>query len=140
MQANRNGFFYALNRETGEFITASAYVEQLNWATSMEADGRPVIDVSMTPSEEPIARICPGVAGGMNGSVSGALNPELGLAFIPVIESCNQMQKGISVHFEGQLFTGGTFIPVDGLDGSAYGHISAIDYQTLQGRFITAMF
>jgi len=135
VQANRNGFFYALNRETGEFITASAYVEQLNWATSMEADGRPVVDVSMTPSEEPIARICPGAGGGMNGSVSGALNPDLGLAYIPVIESCNQMQKGISVYVEGQQFTGGTFIPVDALDGSAYGHISAIDYQTGEVRW-----
>jgi len=130
VQANRNGFFYAINRETGEFIRATAYVEQLNWASSMEPDGRPVVDVSTYPSEEPVVRVCPGIAGGMNGSVSGALNPQLGLAFVPVIESCQQMQKGISVHVEGQLFTGGTFIPVDVADGSSYGHISAIDYQT----------
>lgn len=135
VQANRNGFFYSLNRETGAFIQATAYLEQLNWATSMEPDGRPVVDPSMTPSEEPIARICPGAGGGMNGSVSGALNPELGLAFIPAIESCNQMEKGISVHVEGNLFTGGTFIPVDALDGSAYGHISAIDYSTGEVRW-----
>ena len=71
----------------------------------------------------------------MNGSVSGALNPDLGLAFIPVIESCNQMEKGISIHVEGNQFTGGTFIPVDALDGSAYGHISAIDYQSGEVRW-----
>lgn len=130
VQANRNGFFYAINRETGEFLRATAYVEQLNWATSMESNGRPVVNVSTYPSEEPVVRVCPGIAGGMNGSVSGALNPELGLAYIPVIESCQQMQKGISVYVEGQLFTGGTFIPVDAADGSAYGHISAIDFQT----------
>ena len=135
VQANRNGFFYVLNRETGEFLRATAYVEQLTWATSMEPNGRPVIDPSMTPSEEPIVRICPGAVGGMNGSVSGALNPDLGLAFIPVVESCNQMQKGISVRIEGQTFTGGTFIPVDALDGSAYGHISAIDFQTGEIRW-----
>lgn len=130
VQANRNGFFYALNRENGEFIRATAYLEQLNWAESMEPNGRPVVNPSMVPSEEPIARICPGVAGGMNGSVSGALNPDLGLAFIPAIESCNQMEKGVSVHVEGNTFTGGFPVPVDALDGSAYGHISAIDYQT----------
>ncbi|MSR12768.1 MAG: PQQ-dependent dehydrogenase, methanol/ethanol family [Gammaproteobacteria bacterium] len=128
VQANRNGFFYAINRETGAFLHANAYVEQLNWATSMEQDGRPVVDVSTYPSEEPIVRVCPGIAGGMNGSVSGALNPDLGLAFVPVIESCQMLQKGISVHVEGQLFVGGTFIPVDVADSSAYGHISAIDY------------
>ncbi|MDA1369630.1 MAG: PQQ-dependent dehydrogenase, methanol/ethanol family [Proteobacteria bacterium] len=135
VQANRNGFFYALNRETGEFLQATAYVEQLNWASSMEPDGRPVVNPTMVPSEEPIVRICPGAGGGMNGSVSGALNPDLGLAFIPVIESCNQMEKGISIHVEGNQFTGGTFIPVDALDGSAYGHISAIDYQSGEVRW-----
>jgi alcohol dehydrogenase (cytochrome c) len=71
----------------------------------------------------------------MNGSVSGALNAELGLAYIPVIESCQQMQKGISVHVEGQQFTGGTFIPVDVADSTAYGHISAIDFQTGEIRW-----
>lgn len=130
VQANRNGFFYIINRETGQFLRATAYVEQLNWATSMEPNGRPVVDVSAFPSEEPTMRICPGIAGGMNGSVSGALNPELGLAYVPVIESCQMMQKGISMPIEGQLYLGGTFIPVDATDSSAYGHISAIDYGT----------
>ena len=87
------------------------------------------------PNEEPTFRICPGVFGGMNGSVSGSLNPELGLAFIPVIESCQLMQKGISMHVEGQLFFGGLPIPVDlepNEEGEwpAYGHISAVDYST----------
>ena len=130
VQANRNGFYYALNRETGEFLRATSYVEQLNWATSMEPNGRPVVNPEMVPSEEPMVRICPGAGGGMNGSVTGALNPNLGLTFIPVIESCNQMEKGLSVFVEGNQYTGGTFIPVDAQDGSAYGHISAIDYQT----------
>ena len=130
VQANRNGFYYALNRETGEFLRATSYVEQLNWATSMEPNGRPVINPEMVPSEEPIVRICPGAGGGMNGSVTGAMNPNLGLTFIPVIESCHQMEKAISVYVEGNQFTGGTFIPVDAQDGTAYGHISAIDYQT----------
>jgi alcohol dehydrogenase (cytochrome c) len=130
VQANRNGFFYIINRETGQFLQATAYVEQLNWATSMEPNGRPVVDVTTFPSEEPTVRICPGIAGGMNGSVSGALNPDLGLAYVPVIESCQMMQKGISIPVEGQLFLGGTFIPVDATDGSSYGHISAIDYNS----------
>ena len=135
VQANRNGFFYSIDRTNGEFLRATVYVEELNWATSMEADGRPVVDVSTYPSEEPTMRICPGVVGGMNGSVSGALSPELGLAYIPVIESCQMMQKGISVHVEGQQFTGGTFIPVDVVDDLAHGHISAIDYQTGEIRW-----
>lgn len=135
VQANRNGFFYAINRENGEFIRATSYMEQLNWAESMESDGRPVINVEAMPSEEPTMRVCPGALGGMNGSVAGSLNPELGFAFIPVIESCQLMQKGISMHVEGNLFTGGLPISVDGVEDSqgnvpAYGHISAVDYHT----------
>ncbi len=135
VQANRNGFFYAINRENGQFIRATSYMEQLNWAESMESDGRPVINVEAMPSEEPTMRVCPGALGGMNGSVAGSLNPELGFAFIPVIESCQLMQKGISMHVEGNLFTGGLPISVDGVEDSqgnvaAYGHISAVDYHT----------
>jgi len=71
----------------------------------------------------------------MNGAVAGSLNPDLNLAFIPVIESCQMMQKGISIHFEGQFFTGGLPIPVDPADGSAYGHVTAMDYQTGEVRW-----
>ncbi len=130
VQANRNGFFYVINRETGEFLRATQYTEQLNWAQSMEPGGRPVVDPNAMPSEEPIVRVCPGLFGGMNGAVAGAHNPELGLVYIPVIESCQMFQKGIAVHIEGQPFFGGFPIPVDVADDSNYGHISAIDVQT----------
>jgi cell division protein FtsI (penicillin-binding protein 3) len=38
VQANRNGFYYILDRTTGAFLTASPYLEQLNWAT-IDANG-----------------------------------------------------------------------------------------------------
>ena len=37
-QANRNGF-HVINRENGEFIRATSYMEQLNWVDSMEPSG-----------------------------------------------------------------------------------------------------
>jgi len=140
VQANRNGFFYAVNRENGEFIRATSYMEQLNWADSMEPNGRPVINPAAMPSEEPTMRVCPGALGGMNGSVSGSVNQSLGLAFIPVIESCELMQKGISMYVEGQMFTGGLPTPTDvdlddAGDASSYGHITAMDYQTGEVRW-----
>ncbi len=135
VQANRNGFFYAINRETGAFLRATPYVEQLNWVLGMAADGRPEVNPEALPTEEPVFRVCPGVLGGMNGAVAGALNPDLGLAFIPVIESCQLMQKGISIYVAGQPFMGGTPIPVDVTDDSNYGHVSAIDYQTGEVRW-----
>ena len=140
VQANRNGFFYAINRANGEFIRATSYMEQLNWAESMEANGRPVINPEAMPSEEPTMRVCPGALGGMNGAVSGSLNESLGLAFLPVIESCQLMQKGISMYVEGQFFGGGMPISVDGVEDEtgevpSYGHVTAMDYQTGEVRW-----
>ena len=41
MTANKNGFFYVLDRKTGKFLSAQNFVEQ-NWATGYGADGRPI--------------------------------------------------------------------------------------------------
>jgi alcohol dehydrogenase (cytochrome c) len=40
-QANRNGFFYVLDRATGEVLLAQPFVKKLTWATSIGPDGRP---------------------------------------------------------------------------------------------------
>ena len=129
VQANRNGFFYILERETGAFIDAAQYVKQLNWAT-LDENGRPVVDPRANPVEEPDYRVCPSNLGGMNGAWTGALNPDLGLAYIPAVESCQYYEKGITAFVKGQPFMGGTPIPVDVEDGKAHGHVSAIDVHT----------
>ena len=42
MQANRNGFFYVLDRATGELIAAPKFIEKVTWATDIDlATGRP---------------------------------------------------------------------------------------------------
>ncbi len=41
MQANKNGFFYELDRATGQLISAKPFTE-INWATGVDANGRPV--------------------------------------------------------------------------------------------------
>ena len=58
--ANRNGFFYVLDRTTGRFINGQPYVF-LNWAEGLDDAGRPV----MTP-QPPGATTYPGVQGGTN--------------------------------------------------------------------------
>ena len=129
VQANRNGFFYILDRATGAFIDGTQYVEELNWAT-LDENGRPVVNEQAMPTEEPDYRVCPSNLGGMNGAWTGALNPALGLAYIPVVESCQYYQKGITVFSKGQPFMGGVPIPVDVQEGVAHGHLSAIDIHT----------
>ncbi len=129
VQANRNGYFYILNRETGGFISATQYVEQLNWAT-IDETGRPIVNPDALPHDSPSHRTCPSNLGGMNGAYTGALNPSLGLAYIPTIEACQMYQKGLDVYIEGQAYMAGMPLTVDAEQGTAYGHLSAIDYAT----------
>ena len=41
LQANRNGFFYVLDRTNGKVLLAKKFVEQVTWASGIGADGRP---------------------------------------------------------------------------------------------------
>ena len=43
MVANRNGFFYMLNRETGKLLVAKPFIDGSNWAKEVGADGRPIV-------------------------------------------------------------------------------------------------
>ncbi|WP_420935108.1 PQQ-dependent methanol/ethanol family dehydrogenase [Alteromonas sp. A081] len=47
--ADRNGFFYVLNRENGDFIRGFPFVDKLNWATGLDAKGRPIYDENNRP-------------------------------------------------------------------------------------------
>jgi alcohol dehydrogenase (cytochrome c) len=133
VQANRNGFFYILDRTTGDFIAASPYV-QVNWAT-IDGAGRPVVHPEAGAAENPTFRVCPNHLGGMNGAWTGAFNPRLGLAFIPAVESCELFKKGISVFARGQMFLGGSPDNIDVKAGKAFGHLSAIDVATGEVRW-----
>jgi hypothetical protein len=42
VEANRNGFFYILDRTNGKFLSATRFVDKLNWATGIDANGRPL--------------------------------------------------------------------------------------------------
>jgi alcohol dehydrogenase (cytochrome c) len=64
MQANRNGFLYVLDRTSGKFVSATRFAEKLNWASAIDAQGRPIrTDVKPTPGG---TNVCPGYAGATN--------------------------------------------------------------------------
>lgn len=133
VQANRNGYFYVLDRTDGRFIAASPYVE-VNWAT-IDADGRPVVHPQASPVEDPDFRVCPNHLGGMNGAWTGAFNPNLGLAYIPAVESCELFRKGIVAFTRGEIFLGGGPRNIDVRAGRAFGQLSAIDVATGEVRW-----
>ncbi len=129
VQADRNGFFYVIDRTNGQFVAAAPYLQQVNWAT-MGPNGRPQVNPDAMPLENPEARVCPGNMGGMNGAWTGAYDPTLDLVLVPAIEACQQYQKGLAVHVEGQPFMGGMPLTADVEADTDYGHVSAIDPTT----------
>ena len=78
LHANRNGFFYVLDRTTGEFLRATPFVEQLNWAKGIDAKGRPIEIPGMEPAPNG-KRVCPSVRGASNW-MSPSYNPANGPA------------------------------------------------------------
>ncbi len=81
MQAPKNGFFYVLDRITGELLSAEPYTE-VTWATGIDAKtGRP-IEAPGVRYTESSAVISPGSAGGHNWQPM-AFSPLTGLVYIP---------------------------------------------------------
>ncbi len=84
LQAPKNGFFYVLDRATGQLLSAEKYAH-VNWASHIDMEtGRPVFTPQADYSEEP-KLIYPGQAGAHNWRPM-SFNPENGLVYIPVIE------------------------------------------------------
>ena len=85
MQAPKNGFFYVLDRATGELLSAEKYVH-VSWATHVDLEtGRPVERAEATWSEEP-RFVAPPPAGGHNWHPM-SFHPGTGLVYIPAHES-----------------------------------------------------
>ena len=87
MQAPKNGFFYVLDRATGELLRANPYVT-VNWASHVDMEtGRPVelADRDFNTSGKS-AWILPGPLGGHNWQAM-SYNPDTGLIYIPAMES-----------------------------------------------------
>jgi len=83
--ANRNGFFYVLDRTNGAFIQAKPYVTT-TWATEVDAKGRPV----ELPNQRPTTagtRTCPDLAGGSS-YTSPSFDPVRHLFFVSARETC----------------------------------------------------
>ena len=84
MQAPKNGFFYVLDRKTGELISAKSYVK-INWASGIDPEtGRPLINPEAHFGEEPVL-VMPGPAGAHNWFPM-AYSPRTRLAYFPMYE------------------------------------------------------
>jgi alcohol dehydrogenase (cytochrome c) len=86
LQANRNGYFYVLDRTNGKFLRATPFVQKLNWAKGLDASGRPIL-TGLIPSPEG-TYICPGIDGATNW-FSPSYNPDTGFLYVIALEGCD---------------------------------------------------
>jgi alcohol dehydrogenase (cytochrome c) len=87
VQADRNGFFYVLDRTNGKFLRAKPFVEKLNWAKVIDASGRPILTGRIPNAQG--TYICPGITGATNW-FSPSYNPETKLFYVMALEACDE--------------------------------------------------
>jgi alcohol dehydrogenase (cytochrome c) len=105
MWANRNGFFYVLDRVTGQFLLGRPFVK-VNWASGFDGNARPIRVPGKSPSLEGTV-IYPGVQGGTNW-YSPSYSPRTGLFYVSCWDDYSTVfVKGHSEYREGRGYPGG---------------------------------
>ena len=104
MWANRNAFFYTLDRETGEFLVGKPYAKQ-TWAEGLDSNGRPIRVPNTAPTAEGTL-VSPPVGGGTNW-FSPAYSPRTELFYVQAYDGEDIFYKRDEDYVEGDQFTGG---------------------------------
>ncbi len=82
MQANKNGFFYVIDRENGKLISARPYAP-MNWATGVDSNGRPIENAAARQFKD-AALVQPSAEGAHNWNPM-SYSPLTGLVYLPVL-------------------------------------------------------
>jgi alcohol dehydrogenase (cytochrome c) len=120
MVANRNGFFYVLDRASGELLLAKPFTAT-TWAREIGADGRPIV-----LNEDGSGGCLPDAHGGTNFNPP-SYDPRLELFFVNARETCASFHSQPVQYVPGQATTGGV---VWADRDRAFGALRAIDVTT----------
>ena len=133
--ANRNAFYYVLDRVNGEFITGRPYAKQ-TWAQGLGAKGKPIVASNSQPTEEG-ALIWPN-ANGATVWLSPSYSPQTGMVYVPVREIGATYFKRNTPYRAGTLFAGGgeNELPPD----DSWGAIRALQAETGEMRWEFRLF
>ena len=112
MQANRNGFFYVLERANGKLVSAKPFIEGVNWATGIDLKtGTPIEtagNVKRPGMGRKAANICPNLIGGKNW-MPMSYDEQTGLVYIPTMNLCMDLE-GIQADYKrGAFYLGVNF-------------------------------
>jgi alcohol dehydrogenase (cytochrome c) len=126
LQANRNGFFYVLDRGSGKLLLAEAY-GKVSWTKEKDASGRPIPAKEGAPTADG-NRVCPGAAGATNW-MSPTYDPQTKLFYVTAREQCDLFSSAPQPYEAGHAYYGSAYFPNDDA-APFYGALRAIDPAT----------
>jgi alcohol dehydrogenase (cytochrome c) len=132
--ANRNGFFYVLDRQTGEFVAGKAY-GKVTWATGLDDRGRPIVVPGSDPKPEAVATY-PGVHGATN-YMSTSYSPDTRLVYVATREEGTAFYNANAEFIKGTYYVAGGNRGIPGVEPS--GSIQALDPTTGERRWSFAL-
>jgi alcohol dehydrogenase (cytochrome c) len=125
VMANRNAFYYVLDRVTGEFLHGQEYSKQ-TWAEGLDENGRPIV----LPNTEPTAEgtlVWPSLQGATNW-FSPSYSPLTETLYVPIRHMSAIYYKAAAEYSPGRPFMGGGEQAIAGDD--AWGYVRALDVRT----------
>ena len=130
MDANRNGFFYVLDRSNGKLLAANPYVK-VNWATGVDMKtGRPIeTDVSKDAREGKKVEVYPSILGGKNWEPM-SYNPQTGLAYANTLAFGGNYKAEPATYKQGEWYLGMDLTDIWVWGNGPRGHLKAIDPMT----------
>jgi PQQ-dependent dehydrogenase (methanol/ethanol family) len=103
VQANRNAFYYVLDRQTGQFLHGQAFSHQ-TWAEGLDDNGHPIVKPGSDPTPDG-TYTCPDSHGATN-FAAPSFDPKTGLFFLAVREACAVYSSRTRTPVPGTGYTG----------------------------------
>lgn len=128
VEANRNGYFYAIDRETGKLIYAKPFVHDTS-ITGISAGGHAINNKANQPGLDKQITTCPSFLGGKNWWAA-SVDPKTNMAYVPTLHACMTM-KGVPTSYAAGLpYLGETFQMIPDPTSPDIGSMQAIDLST----------
>ena len=128
IQANRNGYVYVLDRETGELLRASQFIDQLTWADGIDMEtGRPIRSAATIENLKGIEKtVWPSNIGGKNWAPA-SFSPETGLLYLNGLEISMQFKPVVMAWRKGVAYAAADFSFPEPVEGVPMGYLRAVD-------------
>ncbi len=123
--ANRNAFYYVLDRESGEFLQGKAFAKQ-TWAEGLDDHGRPMRVPNTSPTVAG-TKVYPGIPGATNW-FSPSYSPLDHLFYVTTLEMGHIYHKGEAIYRQGSSYTAGGARHI--MDEEPYSEVRAFEPET----------